>query len=107
MYDFSLAIELFFAELFDCERVNVVMVHRFKGFLYRIEPDTEPGTYKIVKFDIRSGIAGYVCVASQTYLTESVAAEPKFNKQIDDPKGPEDKPAHQMISCPVNAEDDF
>ena len=51
MYDFCRGIELFFAELFNCERVNVVLVHRVKKHLYRIEPDKSPGTYKYVKFE--------------------------------------------------------
>lgn len=72
MYDFCLAIEKFFTELFDCERVNVVMVHRYKSHLYRIEPDTESGTFKFVKHDLQSGIAGFVCVSSHTVITEHV-----------------------------------
>ncbi len=49
MFDFCKAIEVYFAELFNCERVNVVLVHRYKKHLFRIEEDTIPGTYKHVK----------------------------------------------------------
>ena len=37
MYDYCRAIELYFAELFSCQRVNVILVHRFKRYLFRIE----------------------------------------------------------------------
>ena len=62
MYDFCKAIEIYFAELFNCERVNVVLVHRFKKHLFRIEEDTTPGTFKFVKHEMQMGIAGFVCV---------------------------------------------
>ena len=72
IYDFCRAIELFFAELFDCERVNVVMVHRFKKFLFRIEIDEETGAYNLVKFELQAGIAGYVAISSHPLVTENV-----------------------------------
>ena len=37
MYEYCRAIEIFFAELFNCQRVNVVLVHRIKKYLFRIE----------------------------------------------------------------------
>lgn len=52
LFDFCRAIEIFFAELFNCERVNVVLVHRFKKFLYRIEPDPKTGVHSLNKFDL-------------------------------------------------------
>ena len=107
MYDFCKAIEIFFADLFHCERVNVVLIHRFKKYLYRIEPDPKSGTHRIVKFELASGIAGYVAISSHSILTESVKGDSKFTKNIDDPKGTEDNPALQMISCPVSAIGDF
>ena len=107
MYDFCKGIEIFFSEMFDCERVNVVLVHRVKKFLYRIEPDTAPGTYKHVKFPLQAGIAGFVCISSHSLVTEAVQSENKFSKEIDDPKGTEENPAIQMVSCPINTTNDF
>lgn len=52
MYDFCKAIEIYFAELFNCERVNVVLVNRFKKFLYRVEPDPKTGVHTLQKFDL-------------------------------------------------------
>ena len=64
MYDFCRAIELFFADLFHCERVNVILCHRFKKYLFRIEPDPKTGTHRLRKFELASGIAGYVAISS-------------------------------------------
>jgi len=107
MYDYCKAIEIFFAELFDCQRVNVVLVHRFKKYLFRIEADKKPGTFKFVKFELQRGIAGYSAISSHTVITESVGDENKFIAEIDDPNAPDGEPACQMITCPINAADDF
>ena len=107
MFDYCKAIELYFADLFHCERVNVILVHRIKKYLYRIEEDDKPGTFKFVKFELQHGLAGYVAIASTTVLTDSVPDEVKFNAQIDDPRAPENNPAMQMITCPISATDDF
>lgn len=72
MHDFCKAIEIYFAELFNCERVNVVLVHRVKQHLYRIEQDTLPGTYKFVKNNMQAGLAGFVCVTARAIITEAV-----------------------------------
>ena len=104
MHDFCKSIEIFFAELFNCERVNVVLVHRFKKFLYRIEQDTKPGTFKMTKYDLQAGIAGYVCISSHSVISVP-EIESKFRQDIDDPKG--NSPPIQILSCPVNAPDDF
>mmetsp|Transcript_7797 Transcript_7797/g.11005 ORF Transcript_7797/g.11005 Transcript_7797/m.11005 type:complete len:80 (+) Transcript_7797:903-1142(+) len=78
MFDYCRSIELFFADLFHCERVNVILVHRIKKFLFRIEEDG-PGTFKFVKFDLQRGLAGFVAISSHTQLTDSVPDEVKFN----------------------------
>lgn len=106
MHDFCRAIEIFFAELFQCERVNVVLVHRFKRYLYRVELE-KSGTFKLCRFELQAGIAGYVCVSSHPVITESVQSEAKFSAEIDDPRAPPNSLARQMVSCPVNAADDF
>ena len=78
MYEFCKAIEDFFRELFHCERVNVVLVHRIKQHQYRIEKDEVPGTYKFVTFDLYRGIAGFAANHAQTIVTESVQEDLKF-----------------------------
>ena len=107
MFDYCNAIELFFTNLFHCERVNVVLCHRFKKYLYRIGTDPRNGGYTTQKFDLQAGLAGYVCISSHSVITDSVPNEAKFNQQVDDPKGTPESPALQMISCPVNASEDF
>ena len=107
MYDYCKSIELFFTKLFQCERVNVILCHRFKKYLYRIGIDTNNGGYTTTKFDLQAGLAGYVCISSHSVITDSVPNEAKFNQQVDDPLGTPESPALQMISCPVNASEDF
>lgn len=107
MYDFCKAIEIYFAELFNCERVNVVLVHRFKKFLYRVEPDAKTGVHSIQKFDFQAGIAGFVNISSHSLITESVTKDSKFNPVVDDPMSSPESPTFNMISCPVNASNDF
>ena len=70
MYDYCKAIEIYFAELFSCQRVNVILVHRYKKHLFRIEQDEKPGTFKFVKFELQHGIAGYAAITSHTIVTE-------------------------------------
>ena len=84
-----------------------MLVHRIKKFLYRIEQDETPGTYKFVKFDLQRGIAGYAAITSHSVITESVPDEVKFVPEIDDPRAPYGYPASQMVTCPINAENDF
>ena len=72
MYEYCKATEIYFAELFNCERVNVVLVHRVKKYLFRIEQDETPGTYKFVKFDLQRGLAGYAAISTHSIMTESV-----------------------------------
>lgn len=93
MYEFCKAIEIYFAELFNCERVNVVLVHRIKKYLFRIEEDKTPGTYKFVKFDLQKGLAGFAAISTHSVMTESVQDEVKFCADIDDPKAQEGNPA--------------
>ena len=107
-YDFIKSIEIFFAELFKAERCNVVMVHRFKKFLFRIERDPKGQTAeKLVMYELQNGLAGFVTVAGHVVFTESAQNDNRFVQQIDDPLGTENCPAEQIISCPVFARDDF
>jgi hypothetical protein len=45
-------------EFFNCERVTVVMVHRFKKYFYRIE--NIKGTQTMKQYDINQGFAGFI-----------------------------------------------
>ena len=50
-------------------------------------------TFKIVKFDLQAGIAGFVAISAHSLITENVQSETKFNPEIDDPKAPANSPA--------------
>lgn len=45
-------------EIFGCERANVVLVHRWKKFLFRIEDDERDHTQKYVTYDLSRGLTG-------------------------------------------------
>ena len=73
--------------------MNVILVHRFKKYLFRIEADPQSGTQKLQKFDLQAGIAGFVTISSHSVMTEKVESDSKFNQEIDDPLGTIESPA--------------
>ena len=105
-YEFIKQIEKSMAELFNCERANVIMVHRQKKFLYRIERDPVTMEDNQVQFELQKGLAGFVTVAGHTILSESIRTDGRFIKEIDDPLGPPESPARQIISAPLNSHTD-
>ena len=100
-YEFIKQIEKNMAKLFNCERANVIMVHRQKKFLYRIERDPATMEDKMEQFELQKGLAGFVTVAGHTILSESIRTDGRFIKEIDDPLGPAESPALQIISAPI------
>ena len=51
-------------------------------------------------------MAGFVTVADHTILSESIRTDGRFIKEIDDPLGPPESPALQIISAPLNSHTD-
>ena len=60
------AIERQFKEFFECERVTVVLVQRFKKFLFRICKDPITNEDYIKEYEFEHGFAGFVVGAGQT-----------------------------------------
>ena len=50
--DFIKSIEHHFAELFNAERCNVILVHRFKKYLYRIVQESKTQGEKLQMYDL-------------------------------------------------------
>ncbi len=50
--------------MFDCERANVVLVHRFKRFTFRIVPD-EQGVDGYERHELGKGITGMVALINE------------------------------------------
>ena len=105
-YEFIKQIEKNMAELFNCERANIVMVHRTKKFLYRIVRNPVTGEDNMETFELQKGLAGFVTVAGHTILSENILGDGRFIKEIDDPLGLPESPALQIISCPLNSHTD-
>lgn len=91
LYEFQRRIEITLAKIFDADRVNCVLVHRYKRFLYRIVKDSE-GVQSLKMFDLTLGLAGFVTVAGHGILSEHIASDGRFMKEIDDPNGDPNKP---------------
>lgn len=66
MLAFQHSIEKKFPEYFNCERATVVMVQRFKKFMYRICKNTTTGEDYIEKFDMDDGLAGFVNMSANS-----------------------------------------
>ena len=58
-----------------------------------MEPDPDSGTFKLVKFELQAGIAGYVAISCHPAITENVQSDTKFKKEIDDPKDDPNSPS--------------
>ena len=105
-YEFIKELEKNMATLFNCERANVVMVHRQKRFLYRIVRNPQTGEDTMENFELQKGLAGFVTVAGHSILSESIRTDGRFIKEIDDPAGTNDSPTLQIISCPLSSHTD-
>ena len=100
-YEFIKEVERQFARIFHCERVNFLLVHRFKKFIYRIVIDEKTGSEEMQKFDFDSGLAGFVTVAGHCVFSEHTRNDARFMREIDDPQGIGNKTTRQVVSCPI------
>jgi hypothetical protein len=53
-------------KLFICERATVVLVHRWKKFLFRIVSDASTGVDEYQKHDIGKGVSGVVALSGNS-----------------------------------------
>jgi hypothetical protein len=67
--------------MFNCERANVVMVHRFNQKLFRIVKDG--GVDSIDNHDMGKGISGMVALSARPRMSNEI--DNQFVKEIDDP----------------------
>lgn len=108
MLAFQHSIEKKFPEYFNCERATVVMVQRFKKFMYRICKNPTTGEDYIEKFDMDDGLAGFVNMSANSLFQPFVQKDHRFVAKIDDPNFVErqSRPAREIIGLPVFASDD-
>lgn len=69
--------------------------------------DPKTGSDSLVKFPMESGLAGYCTVAGHTILVENIKGDVRFVQEVDDPGWSVHSPTQQIISCPINARDDY
>ena len=93
---------------FDCERVNLTLVDRFRKVFFRITYDQYDEQQKVTSFPLDNSIAGYTALSCHSMFSDSVQTEQRFGPDIDDPKGDlsGNNPAHQILSCPVFCQSD-
>jgi hypothetical protein len=95
--------------LFNCERVTMVLVDRFKKDLFRYIPDPDhPSRSKIESYPLEAGLAGHVAVSCHTVFIEKISDENRFTPSIDDPKSLKEDlhRAKQCLSVPIFAKTD-
>ena len=84
-YEFIKEVESQFSKLFNCERVNLLLVHRFKKYIYRLVLDEKTGAEDMQKFEIDKGLGGFVAVAGHTVFSENTKNDSRFLREMDDP----------------------
>lgn len=62
----------------------MVLVNRFKQYLYRIVRDPDTGD-DIVKYDMGVGFAGFITIAGHMIKSEDTYMDHRFNPELDDP----------------------
>jgi hypothetical protein len=87
-------VEKMFIDIFNVQRVNMILVDRFKKDLYRYFFDSEKNEESIFTFEFTKGIAGFVAVNNHILLVDSLEDDSKFNQEVDDPKAPSGKLHH-------------
>lgn len=82
---FAEAIEKECPRIFNCERVNVVLIDRFKEDLYRyVHQDMNPSKLVTKSFSMEQGLAGYVAISCHTIFTDKISEENRYVPEIDD-----------------------
>lgn len=101
--------EIEFASIFNCERVNMILVDRFNKNLFRFKTDyRDPDRVCTESHTMDQGLAGYVAISCHTLYSDRIADENRYCIEVDDPNSQKEDqmPARQIITCPVFAKSD-
>jgi len=75
-----------FASIFNCERVNMILVDRFNKQLFRFKIDIrDPDRLATESHTMDQGLAGYVAISCHTLYSDRVADENRYCIEVDDP----------------------
>lgn len=66
--NFTKVIEDLLPAMFDCERVNVVLVHRWKKYMFRIIVENGVDSYET--HEMGKGLSGNVALSGNTLWSE-------------------------------------
>lgn len=92
--------------MFNCERANVVLVHRYKQFLFRIVKEGNDDCYSV--HEMAKGISGMIALSARPRITAEI--DKQFVKEIDDPNWKAKSGAHEaysLLSVPVFTNEEF
>ena len=92
--------------IFDCERVNMILVDRFRRVFFKIVYDESNNIENIVSYPIEQSLATSTVISGHAIFTDDVTEETRYSSEIDDPEGhknPELSPARQILTCPIFA----
>jgi uncharacterized protein YigA (DUF484 family) len=86
-YQLQKRVKLIFKEIFQCERVQVLLINRHHKFFYKIKKDKKTGSEEMKKFSLDKGLVGTAVATGETIYSEHTQLDVRFVKSVDDPKG--------------------
>ena len=71
--------------IFGCERVNFILVDRFRKVFFKIEEENDGEASKVKTYPMESSLATSAVISGHAIFTDKVKEETRFNEEIDDP----------------------
>ena len=104
MKNYTDCCEAILPTIFNCQRVNMMLIDRFQGQLYKYYQLPSRVGMKTYAMN-NDSLSGYVAITCNTFFADKLDEESRFSVEIDDPKSIHDseESAKQIITCPVFA----
>jgi hypothetical protein len=78
MYSFVKEIESTLPKIFNCERATLVLVNRWKQYLFRIVRDPVTGIDDLEMYEMTDGFSGFITIAGHMIQTEDTYMDHRF-----------------------------
>lgn len=78
MYSFVKEIESRLPEIFSCERATLVLVNRWKQYMFQIVRDPATGIDDLKIYGMQDGFSGFITVAGHMIQTEDTYMDHRF-----------------------------
>ena len=75
IHSFTEECEKHLSLIFNCQRVNMILVDRFKKTFFRYKRVGPSGESKLISYPIEQSIAGFVAISCQPIYTDKVVDE--------------------------------